>query len=53
MESVKVVFDTVVFLFKIPFTIYGFTISLWQMIIYVLLGSFALWLVVKIFNFGG
>lgn len=40
METLKLLFDAIVGYFKIPFTIFGYTFSLWTVLIYALVASF-------------
>ena len=52
MDTVKTIFNTVVMWLQIPFELYGYTLSLWDLLIYGLLASFLIWIIVKIFDFG-
>lgn len=52
MEDIKRLFDAVIDLMKIPFTIYGFTISLWSIFVWVLVAGVVIWIIGKIFGGG-
>ena len=53
MATFELMINTVLDWLKIPFTIYGYTISLWTIIVYSLLASFVVWFIVRFFDFGG
>lgn len=50
MYYFHVVVDAIVTWLKIEFTIYGYTLSLWAILCYVLIASFVLWLLFKLFD---
>ena len=52
MDQVAVIVNAIVEWLKIPFTIYGFTFSLWAVLCWTLLAGFVLWTVCRIFDFG-
>ena len=52
MEGVKILIDAVVTWLKIEFTVYGYTLSLWSVIVWGILASFVLFCISKIFDFG-
>ena len=53
METFGGVVQAIVDWLKIDFTLYGYTFSLWTVLVYGLLASFVLWVVIRIFDFGG
>ena len=50
MEDLGAVFALMVDLMKIPFTIWGFTLSLWDIMLSVLVGGVVIFLIVGFFN---
>ena len=53
MYDLKTLFTFILSLYKIDFTIYGYTFNFWAILVWLLLGSFVLWFIVKFFNIGG
>ena len=52
MEYFAEIIDVIITFMKIPFTLWGFTFSLWSVFIWGLLASLAIWAVMKIFGGG-
>ena len=44
MEDLKVLFTYLVSFYKIQFTIYGYTFSLWTILVYVVIGGFVIYM---------
>ena len=50
MEDLKAIFDALIDLMKMPFTIHGFTLSLWGVFIWTIVAGLVIWAIVKIFG---
>ena len=50
MEVFAAVLKTVLDIFKLDFTLYGFTFSLWQVFIFTMAASILLWMLGRFFN---
>ena len=50
MENVKAMFDATLEVFQIPFTIYGFTFSFWNVFLFVIVGGMVLSFIGRLFN---
>lgn len=53
METFGLLIQTIIGWLQIPFTIYGYTITLWAVMVYSLIASFVIWIIVRLFDFGG
>ena len=49
MEYIGILFSYVMELFKIEFTIYGFTFSFWQVFVFSIVVSLVCWLLWEVF----
>lgn len=49
LSDVGLVFDKVVELFSIEFTIYGFTFSMWQVFLFDFAAGIVIWIIVEVF----
>lgn len=47
MEDLKALFDACVELMQVPFTIYGFTLSWWDIWIWSMIAGLILWFIVR------
>ena len=52
MEYFAELIQVIVNFMKIPFTLWGFTFSLWSVFVWGILASLAIWAVMKIFGGG-
>lgn len=49
ISDIAQVFDLVVELFQIEFTIYGFTFSMWQVFLFDFAAGIIIWILVEVF----
>ena len=49
MSELAAVFAVVIELFKIEFSLYGFTFSLWQVFVFTVVASLVCWLIGEVF----
>ena len=49
LSDVGLVFDKLVELFSIEFTIYGFTFSMWQVFLFDFVAGIVIWVIVEVF----
>lgn len=52
MEYFAEIIDVIITFMKIPFTLWGFTFSLWSVFVWGILASLAIWALMKIFGGG-
>lgn len=50
MEDVRLLIQTVVQLMKLPFTIWGFTLNFWDIMLCLLIGGIIIYLIVRFFE---
>ena len=50
MEDLKIVLQAVVDIMKFEFTIWGFTLSFWQIMIWSMIAVVVLWLVLEVLS---
>lgn len=50
MQDVKALIDAIVSIMKFPFEIWGFTLSFWEIMIALLIGSVIIELIVRFFD---
>ena len=50
MENIKAMFDATLAVFQLPFTIYGFTFSFWNVFLFVIVGGMVLSFIGRLFN---
>lgn len=50
MGDFQVLFNVCLQILKIPITLYGFTISLWEILIFGVVGFFLLYLIYRMFD---
>lgn len=50
MEDVKALIDVLVSIMKFPMEIWGFTLSFWDIMLALMIGSVIIWLIVRFFN---
>lgn len=49
LSDIGLVFEKVVEVFSIEFTIYGFTFSLWQVFLFDFAAGIVIWIIVEVF----
>lgn len=49
LSDVGLVFEKLVELFSIEFTIYGFTFSMWQVFLFDFAAAIVIWIIVEVF----
>ena len=49
MENIAVLFSHVIQIYQIEFTLYGFTFSLWQVFVFVIVASLICWILWEVF----
>lgn len=49
ISDIGLVFEKVVELFSVEFTIYGFTFSLWQVFLFTIVADIVIWVLVEVF----
>lgn len=50
MEDVRLLIQTVVQIMKLPFTIWGFTLNFWDIMLCLLIGGIIIYLIVRFFE---
>jgi len=50
VEDVKALIDVLVSIMKFPMEIWGFTLSFWDIMLALMIGSVIIWLIVRFFN---
>ena len=50
MEALGVMIQLIVDIMKIPFTVWDFTLSLWEIMLSLMVGSIVIYLIVGFFN---
>ena len=50
MDDLKLVLDAVVSIMKIEFTVWGFTLSYWQIMLWSMIAGIVLWLVWEVLS---
>lgn len=50
MEDVKALIDVLVSIMKFPMEIWGFTLSFWDIMLALMIGSVIIWLIVRFFD---
>lgn len=48
MEDLRVLIDVWVSIMKVPFEIWGFTLSMWDIMLSVLIGGVVIWFIVRL-----
>ena len=48
IEDIGAMISTTVDILKIEFTLYGFTFSLWQILLFNLVGGLVIWVIVEV-----
>ena len=49
LSDIPLIFEKVVELFSIEFTLYGFTFSMWQVFLFDFAASIIIWIIVEVF----
>lgn len=49
ISDIGLVFEKVVELFSVEFTIYGFTFSMWQVFLFTIVADIVIWVLVEVF----
>ncbi len=49
LSDIPLIFEKVVELFSIEFTIYGFTFSMWQVFLFDMVAGIIAWIIVEVF----
>jgi len=50
VEDVKALIDVLVSIMKFPMEIWGFTLSFWDIMLALMIGSVIIWLIVRFFD---
>ena len=50
MEDLKTLIDVLVSIMKFPMEIWGFTLSFWDIMLALMIGSVIIWLIVRFFD---
>ena len=50
MSDVQAMFDATLALFKLEFTLYGFTFSFWNVLLFSIIGGMILWFIGGLFK---